>query len=324
MVAQSSPAALTVTASPYRTVTASSMLAVGAGNAAQAESIDLLYRGATPNSQTNNLSTKGFADTYFSGTRVDEAWIDNTADSLVGNLLLQADVSAQINALDGSGNRLYPKVGDLTTTLNNYVSTSKLGTANGIAKADASGTLAETHIPAGIKLDNKALYYNGLTDATSSVFLISEYTATTSSVTEYKAASFTIPDPGFAYYPMSFVYIQGIASGTSTSRYSGTNNVGRVIVAKAPTGTDPLPKPIFSQGVCAPVPYRNWTVALPWIEAWTQNPPVKPITNTTALRGDLTLHLYLSNYQGSGYTFYRSGLVWSVILFPTNTATVSA
>lgn len=328
MAVVSANALLTVTATPYRTVTASSVLTATSTNLARPSSINLRYLGSGPDTQTNNIATKLYADNYFkNNTQVDQSWIDNKADLIVGNLLLQDDVSAQINALDGNGKRLYPKISDLNTVLANYPNTSALGAVNGIATADASGTLTNSQIPTGangIKLDNKAIFYNGLTDSTSVVnFVAAEYTATSSNIAEYIAASFTIKDPGFAYYPMNFVYIQGMASGASTVRFAGTNSVGLVTVAAAPAPNQ-LPTNIFAQGTCSSTPYRNWNIALPYVNKWTTSPPVKAVTGTTAFRGDLKLNLYLSNYQGTNYTFYRSGLVWNVVLFPTNTTTVAA
>lgn len=285
--------------------------------------ISLRYLGSGPLGQTNNLVTKKYADDYFSANGlVQLSWVNSQCDLAAGNLLLQSDVSNTLNSTDGSGNRLYPKSSQLTAAKNGYAESSVLGVANGIAKADSAGALLATHIPADIKADNKAVAINGITDARSTVYLSSSYTATSSSIVEYKAASITIQDPGFAYYPMNFVCIQGKSSGTVSTRSVASSNVGLITVGKAPPSGQ-LPNPIFAQGTCSPSPYQSWYMALPYANKWNAAPPVKAIKDTTALRGDVTLNLYLTNYAGSGYTFYAAGMVWNIILFPTNTSTVS-
>lgn len=288
------------------------------------EPIQLRFLGRTPLGQTNNLATKKYVDEYFAANGlVNQAWVNDECDIATGNLLLQSDVNSTINATDGTANRLYPKFSQLVSSKAAYAESSLLGFANGVAKADTAGALPSVHIHPDIKLDNKATTINAITDARSTVYLSNTYTATTSSIVEYRAASITIQDPGFSYYPMNFVCIQGKSSGTTETRSVASNNVGLITVGKAPASSGQLPLPIFAQGVCSASPYQSWHMALPHANKWTASPPVRAVKDTTALRGDLTLNLYLSNYAGSGYTYYAAGLVWTIVLFPTNTSTVS-
>ena len=303
-------------------VNTSAVLAVGATTTAIPKSIQLRYLGVGPSNQTNNVATKRYSDNYFrQNSLVDQEFIDYQKSLASINLLVQDDVATNLNALDTNGNRVYPRLTELSTRAGQYANSSVLGVANGIARANDSGALPLNNTHPNIITDNRAVYYNCVSEGI--VYLTNSQTVTGNSPADYRAATFTITDPGFAYYPMNFVYIQGQSSGLSTTRNSGTNNMGRIAVAVAPKPGE-LPTNIFAQGTCMPTPYRNWHMALPSVKDWKDGYPVRAQTGTTALRGNITLNLYLSNYQGSGYTFYGQGLTWFVVLFPTNTATVSA
>lgn len=302
-------------------VNSTAALSVRSAFSAAPKSIQLPYLGIGTANQTNNIVTKKYADTYFrQNSLVDQEFIEYQSDIAAINLLVQDDVANDLNALDNNGDRVYPRMTDLSTKANQYANSSVLGVANGIAKANSSGSLPLANTHPNVITDNKAVYYNCISSGI--VELTSSYTVTGNSVIEYRAATATITDPGFAYYPMNFVYIQGKAGSSSNSRNVGSNNVGLITVASTPPPGQ-LPTNYFAQGTCTSAPYRNWHMALPYVNRWTQNPPVRTQTGTTALRGNLTLNLYLSNYTGNGYTFYGEGLTWFVILFPTNTATVS-
>lgn len=324
MVAYTATANLTVTANlTQRRVNTTAVLSVSASKTAAPKSIQLPYLGIAPANQTNNIVTKRFADTFFrQNALVTEDFIDFQSDVAATNLLIQNDVASNLNALDNDGNRVYPRMTDLATEANKYRNASSLGVANGVARANTSGSLPLANTHPNIVTDNKAVYYNCITDPRGIVYLTNSYTATGNSVVEHRAATITIADPGFAYYPMTFVYIQGKSSGTSSSRNTGTSNAGLVTVAAAPLPNQ-LPTNIFAQGTCMATPYRNWHMAMPYVNRWTQAAPVRPPAGATALRGELTLNLYVSNYQGNGYTFYGEGLTWFVILFPTNTPTTA-
>jgi hypothetical protein len=307
---------LTVTANlTQRRVNTTAVLSVSASNTAAPKSIQLPYLGVPPANQTNNIVTKLYADNFFrQNALVTEDFIDFQSDVAATNLLIQNDVAANLNALDNNGNRVYPRMTDLTTAANNYRNASALGVANGVARANSSGSLPLANTHPNIVTDNKAVYYSL---ANGTLYLTNSYTATGNSPSEHRAATITIPDPGFAYWPMTFVYIQGNSSGTSTSRNTGTANVGLVTVGEAQGGTPPAN--IFAQGTCMATPYRNWHMAVPYVNRGSPTAPVRPV----ARRGQLILDLYVTNFQGSGYTFYGAGLTWFVILFPTNTPTTA-
>lgn len=329
MAAVSASASLTVTASLYRTVEGSSSLLVTTPSVVRPYSIPLVYLGTGPDDQTNNIATKKYADDYFTTTSlVDQIWVDQACDQLRSNLLIQSDVQNVLSATDGSSNRIYPKVSELNTERDKYLTTADLGVSNGIARATATGALDQNQIPLDIRTDNKAVFINCLTAATSSVYFggTSTHVSPSNLITNYTAATVTIPDPGFSYYPMNFVYIQGKSPtdpATLLSRSTGTPNSGLITVAPPPPSGQQLPSVIFAQGTCSPTPYRNWHVALPYVNRWNQGAPTRVAAGTSALRGDLTLSLYLANYGGNNYTFYAEGMTWYVILFPTNTPTVS-
>ena len=313
-------------------LSSSALLQVSATTSAYPLVVPLRYLGSDPVAVTNNIATKQFADNYFQNNSLVTAnWIDNQVDAARSNLITTMAMNSAIGALDSSGNRVYPTVAQLKTILGAYAESSQLGVASGIAKANSSGVLnfndSPNLIPSNIPADNVIKYYNCLTDSSSLVYLTSSVAVGTSTLpTAYTAATFTIPDPGYPYYPMNFVYIQGKSAGTVTTRTQNTTqvNIGRILVAAPPSpGSSSLPTSWFALGECTSDPYQNWYAALPYVNAWTSTSlPVMPVAGTTALTGSLTLNLYLSNASGTGYTFYSSGFTWFVMVVPAANMTL--
>jgi hypothetical protein len=168
------------------------------------------------------------------------------------------------------------------------------------------------HIPSNISRDNPIISYDAIAQAGTyegNVFLLSSNVVTGTSSDAYEAANFTIPDPGYSYYPVNLVYVKGKSSGTS-ERTLGTGNMGKINVTTRATAG---PQVFYASGVCAGTPYPNYYAALPHTTGHSGNPPSRP---PAAVTGKLQLSLYLTNYEGSGYTFYSEGLMWAIIVFP--------
>jgi hypothetical protein len=316
MATVSSTASLSVTASTPSVSTSS-------------RSIALRYLGDTSDGDYS-IVTKSYADTYFRNNGiVDSSWVTSRCNSVSSNVLSQSQVSASINATDSTGSRLYPTISQLNALKDTYADTSLLGAANGIAVSNFTGGLNPIYVPSNIITDNKAIFYDCLNYSTSyrpTGFTGSAtYVASGNNTTGFEAARVTIPDPGFSYYLMNFVYIKGKAKGSATfpTLAVSTLNVGNIIVATT-AGSNSIPKNYFARGVAAPSPNINWHVAVPFVFPWGDSAPTKPRTGTTAFTGSTSLSLYLSNYQGEGYTFYAEGLMWIAILFPTLTPNISA
>lgn len=286
----------------------------------------LNYVGRNTVSQTNDVATKKFSDDYGASVVVDQAWVDAQVAQARSNRLVQTEVLNTINALDGSGNRLYPTRSQVQADQALYLNAALLGqpatTVNGVlvpgvAQGGTGGMLAVRtaldtgpgrHIPSTIKTDNVAVFHSANTQGTT--YLTSSYVATGNSPTEYRAATFTVPDPGYAYYPMNFVSIRGKSGGTSSKRVNGATNMGMINVS-GPVLSNGQPN-YYAYGTCSDSPYSNWYAALPAARISSTGTSTAP----SAVTGDLVLNLYLSNYQGSGYTFYGGGLVWTVMVMP--------
>ena len=313
-------------------LSSSALLQVTVSTAAQPLESPLRYLGSDPYASTNDVATKGFADSYFqANSLVTQQWVDNQTDAAVANALTRSSMNSLLSAKDSSGNSVYLTVAQLKTIMANYADSSIFGTrstattrlaqANNLGAVSVSDT--PSYVPTNIITDNVPVSYNCLTGPNSIVNLTSSYTVGTGTLPNtYLAATFTIPDPGYLYYPMNFVYIQGKSAGTASIRTQNSNpaNTGRILVATdPPSGGNFLPTNWFAAGICTSSPYPNWYMALPYINSWQLTSlPVMPISGTTGLTGDLTLHLYLSNASGGGYTFYGgTGFMWSVIVMPT-------
>lgn len=310
---------------------ASAFLSVSASAPAYPLVVPLRYLGSDPSASTKNLATKQFSDTYFQqNALVTRGWVDDQVDSARSNILLQSAVNSQLSTQNPNSG--YLTVAQLKTTLSAYAESSRLGASQGLAKANASGVISAADnpnfIPSGISTDNVVRFHNCLSDTGSTVWLTTSQTVIQSVPTAYIAASFTIPDPGFPYYPMNFVYIRGMSSGSSDVRTQNSNpiNTGRILVAPSSASLTSLPTNWFALGECTASPYINWYTAIPYVNSWTNTSlPVRPYSGTTALRGDLTLNLYLSNASGNGYTFYGgSGFTWFIMVIPTGTMTLAS
>ena len=154
-----------------------------------------------------------------------------------------------------------------------------------------------------------AKFYDGMALAQSAgttYLATSQMVTTNNNPREYLAAQVTVPDPGYSYYPMNFVYIQGKSGATPDPlRTSGTGNTGVVTVYSVTNST------YYAYGTCTDSPYQNWHTALPYATQ-TSSPSAPP----SPVKGSIRLGIYLSNYTMNNYTFYASGLTWVIILMP--------
>lgn len=279
--------------------------------------MSLRYVGKIPVEQTRDVVIKQYADTYAEANSVSGPWLIEQADLARSAKISQDTVDAAVNAMNGQ-TRQYPTRNQVIADQARYLDVALLGNPQvgaqpGVARATGTKLTFANHIPSNISRDNSVIAYDAIAQAGSyegATYLSSTYVATTNNDSEYRAATFTIPDPGFAYYPINMVYIKGKASGTASSRTSGTNNMGKINVS---TPVSPGPQVFYASGICAATPYENYYAALPHTPQHVGNLPVRP---PNAITGKLTLNIHLSNYQGSGYTFYSTGLMWSILVVP--------
>lgn len=271
--------------------------------------IPLFFVGRTYSSslESNEVSTKSYIDKYYEGVAVTQKYVDGKVEIAKSDRLLWSDFQNQINATDGSGNLLYPKRSTVTSRQANYINYSTLGFAGGIAKANTDGTLASAHVPqAGIVTENVGCMYNGLDQAN---YLSSgARTVSSSAPTEYLAASFTIPDPGYTYTTFNFVHIMGKSGqGSQASRESGTSNYGQIIVSPdVLAGQSPN---ILSRGLAIDSPNWNFHTALPTGTTGSSSP-------TAPFSGSVRLNVFLSNFNGSGYIFAPDYFTWIIYIAP--------
>ena len=272
----------------------------------------------------SDLSSKQYVDSYQSSVAVSQTWLDNQLSNFVSGIATPANVDTEIAK--------YATRQQVTTDQAQYFDQNVLGAASegsagawtkiGLAKSDSLGKLNKLpngatdsnltlgyHIPNGISTDNVAKFYDGMALAQSqgTTYLTSSQTVTTNNnPREFRAAKVVIPDPGYSYYPMNFVYIQGKSgSPAGASRTTGTGNTGVVTVYSDTNST------YYAYGTCLDTDKQNWHVALPH-GSQTSAPSIQP----SPVKGSLSLNLYLSNYTMNNYIFYASGLTWVIILMP--------
>lgn len=124
-------------------------------------------------------------------------------------------------------------------------------------------------------------------------------------------ATCEIPDPGYPYIPLPFAWVRGAdPTGTTTARWSGTGNTGRLLVMPTPGNGDVF----YGAGACTATTRNAYSVVVP-----VADPKATPTTTRKPLTGATTLCLYGSCWTtdfAQSYTFSPTGLVFYVLLFP--------
>lgn len=264
--------------------------------------VALSYQGRPPSSD-DSVVTKAWVDTEGAAIAVTTANVNAAILALVTETPLdtQADVDAK------RAPTLIATQAAVNTDQANYVNSSTIGQPSGVASLDTSGDLLSGQVPAGVPTDNIMQCYNVTTSGTIVLATNTTHTVVSQTNTEYTAATITIPDPGFPYVPMPFVYILGMSGGgPMPSRDMGTGIYGQICVMPPPPSTT-----IYALGLCTDSTYLDYYTALP-AGAASVTPLVQP-----AVVGALTLNLNLSCAAGSSYTFNGTNLSFFVLVVPS-------
>jgi hypothetical protein len=314
-VAWTADATLAVTASTtaVQGVVASASLALtttlNVGFVAVTPFTPLNYPGMLDNT-AGQLATWDWAQAEAASVAVTPTYVNNVIATYTPALATPAYVDSQV--------ALRATQGAVTTDQSHYAPFSLLGAASGIATI-TSGFVTSNQVPSGIQTENKAQCYNVSNPTYGTISLTSTHTVTTSSPTEYTAAQINIPNPGYAYVPMPFVYIMGQAGGSQAGRQFGTGDYG-LITVMSPSGSGN--SNLYALGICTASPHLNWYCATPTADVLTggqitvqTSPPVTPLV-TKPVTGPLTLNVNLCCFGGNSFTFSGTGLQFFVIVFP--------
>ncbi len=262
----------------------------------------LRHVGRPPDSDASLMTVKDINE-YNVSVAVTELFVtDNLATEIATAVLKD---TTYVDAQDA----LRAQKTDVDAADLNYFATTTLNAASGVAGLDSEGNVISGQIPAGLVTDRVAKAYSATAPDTE-VFLTTGETqqVNNSSIRNFKIASLVIPDPGYPWVPLPFAMVMGKTVGTSPGdRWTEGDASGKLLVMQ-PEGDGDA---IYGYGLCTGVYNQNRMYAVvPYaaqdFDAGAEDP----------LEGGITLDLYGSCYEGSGYVFTGTGLFYQVLVLP--------
>lgn len=164
---------------------------------------------------------------------------------------------------------------------------------SGVAGLDSSGYLAASQIPDDVTTDRVVQSYTVTSEDT---YLTDMVVSTSTSFRDKRLASITVPDPGYPWIPMPYAAVTGQSSDAQPPEgYWGGNGVCGLLSVAPDTG-----ETVYGRGVCTDSLAAATRYLIPSADAGAT-----PLT-TPPVEGELTLNLYGSCFQGSGYIFSAS------------------
>ena len=244
------------------------------------------YVGRYPDSD-GSLVHKQYVDARYGQVAVDLSYVNASSAIKAATLVTQTYVD--------SGDATRAKKTSVDTADANYVLLTKKGVANGVATIGADGYIPSAQLPA-IVTERKTDFRNVTT-----TYLISR-TLTTTVPKEYLAATISVTDPGFPYYPLVFGSITGQCGPEQNPlRRKGGGSIGKALVLSQ---TDQ----IWGAGLAESSFQPSETQIQPFCDASSTPTTIPPVT------GSMTLNLYLSLWSGVTYTFTNSNFSFYAIL----------
>lgn len=252
----------------------------------------LRYEGRFPDSDSS-LGTKEWAEGAAQNSAVTTTYINNEIARVVTVNNLQT--TSYVDGRDA----LLAKLADVQSA---DAACLPLTARNStVAGLNETGTLYSG------QLSNTIITERAVKCFVGTVAFSGTHTCTQNSLREKKLATVNIVDPGFSYIPLPFGFITGQAGGTPTLYpWSGNGVCGRVVVCP-PEGSGDT---VYGLGACTDTSISGRYPILP--SATANATPA----NLLAVKGNLTLDLYGSCFQGTGYTFSSEGLSFYVLIFP--------
>lgn len=281
---------------------------------------------------SSDLVTRKYVDAYQAqpGVAVTQNWLNTLLTSSVSDILNPATIDIELAKYATKKQVSDDQLNYFDKTLLGAASVNSAGTWTkiGLAKTSGLGKLNKVpsggfvadqghHIPDTIPTDNLAKFYDGMALAQTQgtrTFTTEQTVIKNNDPQELRVAKITLPDPGYKYYPMNFVYVQGRSGSTADPlRTSGTGNTGLISVYSETNSK------YYAYGTCTDSPKQNWHIALPYGTGPT--PAMVPKNKPDdlfggPLSGPITLLVGLSNYTPGSYIFSASGLTWVIVLMP--------
>lgn len=248
------------------------------------------YVGRPPDSDYSIVHKK-YADERYAAIDVDQAFITDEIAGQAVPLVTPSYVDTQ--------DALRARKTNVDAADANYLSTSVVGAASGVAPLDTSTFVPAANLP--------TLVTNRLPTfvPATAISISGDRVVTTTNAKEYQAATLTINDPGYPYVPLIFAQIQGGSTqGTAANRLMGTGAFGQASVLKSDDDAK------YSWCLCTASKTRDYHTAIPFADS-TINPTTRP-----PIEGAATFGLWIGCFSGATYTFNSTGLNFYALVFP--------
>lgn len=278
----------------------------------------LQYVGRSPGSDTI-LSPKSYADSQAAAKVVTNSFVNSTTAAQAPNLVLTSSgyVATQDN--------LRAKKTNVTSADAAYLAATARNAAGGVAGLSAGGFVDPAQLPTTMSTERAIKSYSvtraaadrGLLGALASsataigtVYLGSSSTrqVTTTQAREYRLASISVPDPGYAWRPLPFAFVEGgsVEADDPGTRSQGTGSYG-LLTVMPPAGSG---NQIYASGIGTGSFAYDFIPVLPFA-ASNQTPTTVP-----PIPGALQLDLYGCCWAGDNYTFTGYYLSYWILVVP--------
>lgn len=266
-----------------------------------------------------NLVAKKFTDDLNTSLAVTTGYVNTQITNY-----LSSNPQVVQSYVDGQNALVAKKADWQPAPLAQFIPATQVGVANGLATLNSTGIVPTAQLPTtGLLTDRVIKTYslsipNTLTNilgglltpaagtAIGTMLFTAPTTVTSTNNTGTGATqlgTMTIPDPGYPWKPMTYGWIQGGSTASSTipsTRMSGTGNFGKVY-ALGTTGT------IYGMAICGASYYIDSYPILPY--GVTSTPPA-------VINGSLEIDIWGSCLSGTSYTFLPTNFVFFVNVVP--------
>lgn len=246
------------------------------------------YIGARPNTDAS-LADKKWVDDRWTANAITTKYITDAAKVEAASTTEDSSPMVDKAYIDGR-DALIMKKTEVDTADSQRVHWSEVGRPNGPIPLDTNNQVpVYIGYSAVLKTERVAAATNA-----GAVFLTGDTDVTQSAVKSYRAATLTVPYPGFPYTILAFASVLGQSTATAHGpRRTGGGSYGRLAIM---TDADL----VLSGGMATGSFDWQWAHAVPY---GAMN---SVAGNTTVFTGSTNLNLWLSLWSGTSYKFTAS------------------
>lgn len=260
----------------------------------------LQYVGRAPDSDFVVVN-KGYVDTRYGQLSADATYTNAAAAAVIagtnaGNTSGPLTTQSHTDA----GDSVLAHKTDVNAADATFLALTDIGVASKAASLDTNLFVPSAQINLATLLTDKVA-----TVAANPSVNFTSHLVTTTTITEFAAATLAIPDPGYPYHILPFATVQGAAVGVTDRLYrTGVGCYGRIAILDQNSR-------VWGGVACTGDPRPGYYHCLP--HAASGATP----TNTSPATGASTLTMYFSLLSGnaSGYQFTNTNFVFYALMF---------